>query len=101
MILILALVRAGVRTSIWGSPVPNMVSEIGRHSASPSVSTLKEIQLRKFQNLVALDRNWDILFPDVKEPGFSWPWPTLSKQQITLGRMEFKRFILIQCCFDK
>ena len=56
---------------------------------------LKEIQLEKLGKLEALDRAWDVLYPNEREEKFEWPWETLTEQQVALGKLDFRKFIVL------
>ncbi|KAG0604472.1 hypothetical protein M758_10G174600 [Ceratodon purpureus] len=56
---------------------------------------LKEVQLEKLQRLEALDRAWDELYPNEREEQFEWPWEALTEQQVALGKLDFRKFIVL------
>lgn len=63
------------------------------------IQDLKRIQLQKLQQLVRLDRDWAyFLPPDKLEAKFSWPWKSLTEQQVALGKLEFNKFIVVLSC---
>ena len=64
-------------------------------SPSSVISDLKRIQLRKLERLEPFDREWGELLPDKLEKKFSWPWKTLTEQQVALGNLEFQKFIVV------
>ena len=56
---------------------------------------LKEMQLEKLGRLEALDKEWDESYPNEREEAFEWPWENLTEQQIALGKLDFRKFIVL------
>jgi hypothetical protein len=72
-----------------------------RQKASFYSTDLKQIQLRKLENVIALDKDWDVLFPDVREVLSVWPWPTLIEEQVALGQLNFNKFLVVLNCLGE
>lgn len=51
--------------------------------------------MEKLQRLEALDRVWDELYPNEREEQFEWPWEALTEQQVALGKLDFRKFIVL------
>lgn len=62
---------------------------------SSGIVDLKVIQLQKLHSLYRLDKDWGYVNSEKREPLFSWPWKTLTEQQVALGKLEFKKFIVV------
>jgi hypothetical protein len=72
-----------------------------QQKASFYSTDLKQIQLRKLENVIALDKDWDVLFPDVREVPYVWPWPTLIEEQVALGQLDFNKFLVVLNCLGE
>lgn len=59
---------------------------------------LKTKQIQKLHSLNRLDEDWGYLLPEKLEKKFSWPWKTLTEQQVALGKLEFTKFIVVLSC---
>jgi len=70
----------------------------GYESSSTGVVDLKTMQIQKLHSLHRLDEDWGYLLPDKLEKKFSWPWKTLTEQQVALGKLEFTKFIVVLSC---
>lgn len=71
-----------------------------KRGSAPS-SALKRAQVEKLEKLVPLDKDWDRLYPHVIEEQFSWPWVNLTEQQLALGKLDFKKFMVALSCLGE
>ncbi|KAG0560418.1 hypothetical protein KC19_10G179300 [Ceratodon purpureus] len=69
-------------------------------SPSSGIRDLKWVQLQKLQRLQR-DKQWGDSFPNKVEKKFSWPWKTLTEEQIALGKLDFNKFIVALSCCDE
>jgi hypothetical protein len=72
-----------------------------RKLASFYSNGLKQIQLQKLEKLKELDKDWDTWFPEVREEPYVWPWTTLTEQQVALGQLDFKKFLVVLSCLGE
>lgn len=70
-------------------------------TTSTRTSGLLQVQLEKLGKLERLDKDWDSLFPNVTEDNFSWPWESLTEKQVALGKLDFKKFIVVLSCLGE
>lgn len=64
-------------------------------TTSMRASGLLQVQLEKVGKLERLDRDWDSIFSNVTEDSFPWPWELLTEKQVALGKLDFKKFIVV------
>lgn len=75
-------------------------SASAKRGPAPS-SALKQAQVEKLEKLVPLDKDWDRLNLHVIEEHFSWPWVNLTEQQLALGKLDFKKFMVVLSCLGE
>lgn len=91
-------VAPGRLRSGYEFPRAQSPAQSGEIPSGSGIVDLKTIQLQKLHRLERLDKDWGYLLPDKLETKFSWSWKTLTEQQVALGKLEFKKFIVVLSC---
>lgn len=84
---------------VRGGVGKSKAASVKRGSASSFV--LKQVQVEKLEKLIPLDKDWDRFYPNVIEDQFSWPWAKLTEQQLALGKLDFKKFMVALSCLGE